>query len=67
MEQDFDAMKIKTEQLNDMPVQDKFKDMNFDNVKEDYHTIRDATNRLKRIPADADLKTYTDINFDGIK
>jgi hypothetical protein len=53
--------------LEQKPIKDKFKDMDFTEAKTSYENLRNVKNRLKMMPADMNLKDASDLDFDQLK
>jgi hypothetical protein len=46
-------MEAKAEKITHMPVQDKYKDMDFTQVKNSYDNLKTLKNRIKMMPKDS--------------
>jgi hypothetical protein len=53
LETEFTGMKDTIEKINDKPVKDKFKDMDFTETKTSYENLKSMKNRLKMLPKDS--------------
>jgi hypothetical protein len=71
LETEFDGIKETADKLMDLPARDKYKDMNFDDVKSSYENVKSVKNRIKMMPKDStgqvDLNNVNGLDFDGLK
>jgi hypothetical protein len=66
LETEFTGVTETVQKLNDIPVRDKFKDMDFNETKAAYDSLKGFSNRLKMMPAGTRLADVADVDFEGI-